>query len=131
MFSKKEVDYLNSNRLARIATVSSGKQPDVTPVGFRFDGERFVISGQRIEKTRKYKNVRKGDLKVGLVIDDLESVSPWKPRAIKIYGIAEIENIDGRNTLVIKPPTHWSWGIETEPFDGGKQVIRKVEHEHS
>ncbi len=39
--------------------------------------------------TRKYKNVKDGNNEVALVIDDLESVQPWKPRGIKINGSAE------------------------------------------
>jgi pyridoxamine 5'-phosphate oxidase family protein len=37
MFSDKEIAYLQSQRLARIATVSKERQPDVAPVGFDFD----------------------------------------------------------------------------------------------
>ena len=38
MFSEKEVAYIKSQRLARIATVSKKQQPDVAPVSFEFDG---------------------------------------------------------------------------------------------
>ncbi len=38
MFSDKEIQYIKSQRLARIATVSAQVQPDVAPVGFDFDG---------------------------------------------------------------------------------------------
>jgi len=38
MFSDKEIAYLNSQRLARIATASVEGRPDVAPVGFSFDG---------------------------------------------------------------------------------------------
>jgi len=47
LFSQKEIEYLMSLHLVRIATasVSSQKnrfsQPDVVPVGFDFDGEFF------------------------------------------------------------------------------------------
>ena len=37
-FSEEEINYLQSQRLARIATVSADGQPDVAPVGFEFDG---------------------------------------------------------------------------------------------
>jgi hypothetical protein len=33
-FSEEEIAYLRSQRLARIATVSAGGQPDVVPLGF-------------------------------------------------------------------------------------------------
>ena len=38
MFSEKEIDYLKSQKLARIATVSADGEPDVAQVGFTFDG---------------------------------------------------------------------------------------------
>ena len=54
MFSEKEMQYLKSQRVARIATasVSSEKdkngfviQPDIAPVGFDFDGEYLYVGG--------------------------------------------------------------------------------------
>jgi pyridoxamine 5'-phosphate oxidase family protein len=43
MFSEKEIEYLKSQRILRIATaVGSSErsvQPDVVPVGFDFDGQ--------------------------------------------------------------------------------------------
>ncbi len=38
-FTEGELEYLCTQPLARVATVSSDCQPDVSPVGFRFDGE--------------------------------------------------------------------------------------------
>jgi len=82
-FSQKEIDYLRSQRLARIATASSREegsiQPDVVPVGFDFDGEYFYVSGINLLKSTKYKNVQKNP-RVALVVDDLKSVNPWEPR---------------------------------------------------
>jgi pyridoxamine 5'-phosphate oxidase family protein len=98
MFSENEIQYLKSQRLARIATasVSSEKedkkefiQPDIAPVGFDFDGEYLYVGGMNILKSTKYKNVLKNN-KVATVIDDLESEDPRYARAIKIYGTAEI-----------------------------------------
>src|SRR5487761_1535484 len=43
LFSKPEVDYMKSQRLARIATVNKKGQPDVVPVGFEFDGTYFWV----------------------------------------------------------------------------------------
>ena len=59
IFSQKEIEYIKSQRLARIATaapsVASSKekvqgedtsiQPDVVPVGFDFDGHYFYVDG--------------------------------------------------------------------------------------
>ncbi|MFN2198404.1 MAG: PPOX class F420-dependent oxidoreductase [Anaerolineales bacterium] len=126
MFTQKEIEYLQSQPLARLATVSSANQPDVAPVGFRFDGEKFFITGFDITRTFKYKNVRAGSELVALVVDDLASVSPWKARGIKIHGRAEITEIDGRAALTIIPQRLWSWGIEETAFKDGRPVSRKA-----
>jgi PPOX class F420-dependent enzyme/OxyR family protein len=74
--------------------------------------------------TRKYKNVRDGNKEVALVIDDLESIQPWKPRARKINGTAEIVEHNGMfgpgKYLKITPSVTWSWGIKglQQPKEG-------------
>ncbi len=44
-FTKKEIEYLKSQRLARIATATKKGEPDIAPVGFDFDGEYFYVGG--------------------------------------------------------------------------------------
>lgn len=116
MFTEKEIAYINSQRLARFATVASDGQPDVSPVGVEFDGAAFHIGGHSLAATRKYKNVRAGQTQVALVIDDLVSVDPWHPRGIRIYGQAELierEGRLGRGTYIkIIPQVSWSWNVE-------------------
>ena len=129
MFTEKEISYLQSQPLARLATVSTTYQPDVAPVGFRFDGDKFLITGFDITRTFKYKNVKVGNALVSLVIDDLASVSPWIARGIKIHGKAEITEINGRVSLIILPQQSWSWGIEDVAFKDGKPVSRKASRE--
>jgi len=117
-FSAPEIEYLKSQRLARIATVSKGGQPEVVPVAFEFDGKYFYVGSHSQDiflRTRKYKSVRDGNRQVGLAIDDLESVDPWKPRGIKLFGTAEVVEHDGMfgpgKYLRITPQISWSWGI--------------------
>ncbi len=115
MFSEKEKEFLKSQRLARIATVSKDLQPHVEPVGFDFDGENFFVGGYRLKKTRRYRNVQ-GNPRVALTIDDLVSVEPWVVRGVIIHGRADLvahEGYAGPGTYVrIKPERKWSWGIE-------------------
>ena len=69
IFSQKEMKYIKSQSLARIATAASSKekvqgvdtsiQPDVVPVGFDFDGDYFYVGGMNILRSTKYKNVLK------------------------------------------------------------------------
>jgi pyridoxamine 5'-phosphate oxidase family protein len=104
IFSQKEIEYIKSQRLARIATAATPSiesseeeqqrqgtsvQPDVVPVGFDFDDDYFYVGGMNLVKSTKYKNVLKNN-KVAIVIDDLKSIDPWDPRGIKVYGTADI-----------------------------------------
>ena len=118
MLSKPEADYLKTQRLARIATVSRSSQPDVVPVGFEYDGKYFWVGSHSQDiffKTRKYRNVRNGNTRVSLVVDDLESVTPWHPRFVKVYGSAEVLDHNGMfgpgKYLRITPKITWSSGI--------------------
>jgi pyridoxamine 5'-phosphate oxidase family protein len=119
MFTEKEIAYLRSQPLARLATVSKNGQPDASPVGFEFDGQYFYVGGHNLTETRKFKNVQAGDTKVALVVDNLISTNPWRPVGIRIYGMAEIVQRQGRfgegSYLRITPLTSWSWNIEPTP----------------
>jgi pyridoxamine 5'-phosphate oxidase family protein len=107
-FSPEEVSFLKMSRLARLATVSPSGQPHVVPIGFEFDGTFFYFGGYHITKSLKFKNIQRNN-KVGLVVDDLVSTSPWTPRFIIIRGTAEIitekgaGSIDENTTIKITP----------------------------
>ncbi len=133
MFSEPEIEYLKSQRLARIATVSSKGQPDVVPVAFEFDGKYFYVGSHSqdiFHRTLKYKNVKNGNNLVALTIDDLESIDPWRPRALKVYGTAEIVKREGRfgagNYLRITPKTSWSFGLKGASKVEGWNRVRTV-----
>src|SRR5262252_5024118 len=119
MFSEKEVAYLKSQRLARIATVSGVGEPDVAPVGFTFDGQHFLVGGIDLRRTLKYKNAMATG-RAALVVDDLATVDPWEPRGIKIHGSARITQGKGYagtgEYIEITPERYWSWGIEAPTF---------------
>lgn len=128
MFTGKEIAYIHSQPLGRLATVDQDGQPDNVAIGFQFDGRIFYIGGLDNPSTRKYKNVANGYTKVALLIDDLQSVNPWRPRGIRIYGKAEITTPEGRPVLKITPVTSWSWDIEESSFKNGKFSPRKTNH---
>ena len=98
--------------------------PEVSPVGFEFDGKHFWIGSHSQEiffRTRRYRNITRGNKKVSIVIDDLASVTPWKPRGIKVSGIAEVMEHDGifgpGQYFRVTPRVTVSWGIEP-PTEG-------------
>jgi pyridoxamine 5'-phosphate oxidase family protein len=132
-FTAEEVSYLRSQPLARIATVSSDGQPNVVPVGFEFDGSHFYVGGMDPVRTRKFRNVEAGNVKVALVIDDL-STDPWTPRYLRVYGIAELVHHNGRfgpaTYLRITPTVSWSWNLEGAAFNQDRGVRpRRTVHE--
>lgn len=132
MFSEAESNYLASQKLARVATASKSGVPEVSPVGFEFDGKFFWIGSHSKEifpRTRRYKNITGGNSKIHLVVDDLESVNPWKPRGIKVSGIAEIMEHDGMfgraQYIRITPKTTASWGIEIRKDGSSTPSIKR------
>lgn len=127
MFTDKETAYLKSQMLGRIATVSPRGQPDVVPVGFEFDGKDLWVGSHSQEifvRGKKYLNVTKGNTKVAFVVDDMESIDPWRPRSLKIYGTAELAEHNGRfgpgKYIRITPRISWSMGIN-EPLPDVRQ----------
>jgi pyridoxamine 5'-phosphate oxidase family protein len=134
-FTNEEIAYLESQRLARIATVSSDGQPDVMPVGYQFDGRNFYVGGMNPAKTRKFRNVRSGNTRIALVIDDLVSVHPWTVRGLRIYGDAELVarekgQFGPGHYLRITPTVSWSWNLDGHSTTHDRPVVyRRAVHE--
>ena len=129
MFSEPEVQYLKSQRLARIATVNHKGQPDVVPVAFEFDGKYFWVGSHSQDiflRTRKYHNVKDGNKLVALAVDDMESIDPWRPRQVKLYGTAEVLDHKGvfgpGKYLRVTPKVSWSFGIKGLKSQGFRPV---------
>jgi len=133
-FTEDEVAYLTSQPLARIATVGADDQPDVAPVGFEFDGTYLWVGGRAPERTRKFLNVRAGNAKVALVVDDLVSTDPWTPRFLRVYGTAELMERPGQfgpgMYMRITPEISWSWNLDGRPYgdDAMQQGPRRTVH---
>jgi pyridoxamine 5'-phosphate oxidase family protein len=117
-FTKEELDYLRSQRLARIATADSVGQPHVVPVGFKVsaDATAIEVGGRNFGQTKKYRDIR-ANPRVALVIDDLASITPWKPRGIEVRGTAVLQDAGGgpvpsdQPWARITPERIVSWGI--------------------
>lgn len=129
-FNEEEIAYMRSQRLARIATVAEDGQPDVSPVGFDFDGAHLFVGGGDPVRTRKFRNVRSGNTKVAIVIDDVPCTDPWSPRYLRVYGEAELverETAAGpRPYIRITPLLSWSCNLDGRPLTGDRSVRRTV-----
>jgi pyridoxamine 5'-phosphate oxidase family protein len=113
-FSNPQINYLKSQRLGRLATLRPDGTLQNNPVGFTFDEANgtIEIGGFNMGGSQKYRNVVANG-QAAFVVDDLESVDPWKPRMVEIRGTAEpIPNDDPRNAkILIHPRRIISFGI--------------------
>src|SRR5947209_19454665 len=111
-FSASELSYLRSERLlGRLATVGWDGTPHVTPVGWSYntDLDTIEIGGHQFETTKKYRDVQRSG-RAAIVIDDLASVDPWRPRGIEVRGHAEA--VGEPHPLVrIRPERIVPWGL--------------------
>jgi pyridoxamine 5'-phosphate oxidase family protein len=121
VFTAPELEYLSGERrLARIATVGRDGTPHVVPVGWTYDAEADTIDvgGRDLEQSKKFRDVNRAGL-AAIVIDDLASTDPWRPRGIEVRGRADA--IDGPRAMIrIHPKRIVSWGL------GGARSARTV-----
>lgn len=112
--TEHEHAYLAEQRLARIATSSAAGEPDVAPVTFRIaDDGRIEIDGLDNPRTIKWRNVTATG-RAAIVIDDLASTDPWRPRGVKIRGAATADTDGSRHVIRVTPETIWSWGVNPD-----------------
>ena len=81
-FTAKEVAFLESNEVCRLATASKDGRPQVTPVMYALDGIAFVIAVDY--GTKKLKNVKENP-NVALVVDRLRPT-----RAVTVQGTCKV-----------------------------------------
>lgn len=59
-------------------------------------------------------------------LDDLESIDPWQPRGIRVYGTAEIVERQGQfgsgTYGQVTPGISWSWNVD------GRFAPNRTEH---
>lgn len=112
-FSADELSYLTGERrLGRIATTGADGTPHVVPVGWSFNAglDAIEVGGHDFAQTKKFRDVQRRG-RAAIVIDDLASTDPWRPRGIEIRGHADA--VDGPRALIrIRPERIVSWGID-------------------
>ena len=113
-FTDSELAYLiGQRRLARVATVGKDGTPHVVPVGFSYNTELDTvdIGGRNNGQSKKYHDVQRSG-RAAVVVDDLASTDPWRPRGVEVRGRAEA--VDGPAPVIrIHPERVRSWGLDT------------------
>ena len=120
--TEAERAYLQSQPLARLATVDGAGAPQNNPVGVFLDEETgdIIIGGHAMGASRKFRNVQRNG-HVALVIDDLVSRDPWTVRGLEIRGTAvALEDVEppvpfmSREIIRITPTWVTSWGVDPQ-----------------
>lgn len=82
MLTAKQLSFLKSHELCRLATASREARPHVVPVIYAIDGEDVIVAVDY--KTKKLKNIQENG-KVALVVDD------YRPNhAVMVEGDCEV-----------------------------------------
>lgn len=136
-FTSAEIEYLQSQRIGRIATVDSNGDLHVVPCSFRYnpDEDTIDLGGVNIVPSKKYRDaLRHG--RTAFVVDDI--LPPWQPRFVEIRGTVQafpdggqiINQIFVPDILRVTPTYIVSMGVnDTTPTTGEGKVIydgRKV-----
>lgn len=119
-FTRAEFDYLATQDIGRLATVSPDGLVQNNPTNFFVDAATgtIVIGGGALGATKKFRNIQQGST-VAFVVDDLATVDPWAPRGIEIRGTA-VALTDhepplpalSREIIRITPTRIVSWGLD-------------------
>lgn len=112
VFTEAERQYLVGGRqLGRIATVGADGTPHVVPVAWIYNAVRDTIDvgGHDLAESKKFRDVARTG-RAAIVIDDLESTDPWRPRGIEVRGRGEAIALP-TPLIRIHPERIVSWGL--------------------
>lgn len=122
IFTENELDYLQKQRLGRLATVDIHGNPHVVPVGFRYNPgkDTIDIGGHHFAETKKWRDAGRHP-RVAFVVDDV--LPPWQARGIQIQADAELLEHGGEQFPIpgfapqimrLHPVKIIAWGIDEQ-----------------
>src|SRR5512140_2594443 len=129
-FTPQEIEYLQSQRLARLATIGANGDLHVVPLGFRYNPEfdSIDLGGHNFASSKKYRDaLRYGQ--VALVVDDV--LPPWRPRFVEVRGTVQAFGEGGKDInagfapdmLRLTPTYIVSIGINDEVVMPGRGTV--------
>jgi pyridoxamine 5'-phosphate oxidase family protein len=129
-FTSQEIEYLQSQRLGRMATIDPKGDLHVVPLGFRYNPEEDTIDlgGHNIAGTKKYRDALQYG-RIAFVVDDV--LPPWKPRFVEVRGTVQAFSEGGmainqgfRPEILRLTPTYIvSMGINDEVVRPGQGMV--------
>jgi pyridoxamine 5'-phosphate oxidase family protein len=131
VFTDGELAYLRTQRLGRLATLTSDGTLQNSPVGFSVDADAGVINigGRDLGNSRKFRNVAANG-QVAFVVDDIASVDPWVVRCFEVRGVAEAMTGQtpaspylSEELIRIHPKRIISWGMGADGSESSRRTI--------
>jgi pyridoxamine 5'-phosphate oxidase family protein len=129
-FTEKEIEYLNGQRLGRLATVDAEGRPHVVPVAFRYNEELDAvdIGGHNFAGSKKFRDVGRTG-RAAFVVDDV--LPPWRVRGVEVRGRAEVRSEGGKEIMEnfagemirIHPHRIVSWGVDSDAFSPNSRSV--------
>lgn len=117
-FSPRELEFLASQALGRLAYLGADGSPIVVPVGYRViggddEGHALAIVGHELESSAKYRALAR-DPRCSFVVD--AGIGP-EARGLLVRGLARRADGPGRPALIIDARRITTWGIESPAFE--------------
>ena len=122
VFTPEEIEYLQENKLGRLATSNAESQPHMIPVTYFFNDEEDTIDvgGLNFGAGKKWRDAEENP-KVAFLVDDVIG-PPRRARAVEIRGNAELHETGGESInprfpnfapqcIRIRPTRIVSWGL--------------------
>ncbi|CAN5575746.1 MAG: PPOX class F420-dependent oxidoreductase [Rubrobacter sp.] len=129
-FTEKEIEYLQDQRLGRLATVNASGRPHVVPVAFRYNPELGVIDvgGHNLGRSKKFRDIGETG-RVAFVVDDV--LPPWRARGVEVRGLAEVFGEGGGEVgpgfadefIRILPERIVGWGIDSDAYSPNSRSV--------
>jgi len=127
-FTDMEIEYMNKQRLGRLATVDAEGNPHVVPAAFRYneDLDAVDIGGHNFAGSKKFRDVGKTG-RAAFVVDDV--LPPCRVRGVEVR--SEVRSEGGKKIMKdfagemirIHPRRIVSWGIDSNAFSPNSRSV--------
>jgi pyridoxamine 5'-phosphate oxidase family protein len=120
-FTSREIEYLESQTMGRLATIGSDGRPHLVPLTYRYnpDEDTIDLGGIDFANTKKWRDAQ-GNPHATFLVDDF---SPTEAHAVEIRGDAELHETGGEEInprfpafvpqfIRLRPRRIVSWGLD-------------------